>query len=110
MTDFELLQRAAKAAGLLAQNRVAVVDGDDRLLGIKVRATERDRYRLWNPLASDGDALRLMVSLHLGVAAFDDRANVYDGRRVDVLVHHDGDAAAATRRAIVQAAAAMCDN
>jgi hypothetical protein len=72
MTDRELLELAAKAAG------------NGFVIGY------------WNPLADDGDALRLAVKLNLWEA-------VRDGyQHAD---SWDSDPYAATRRAIVRAAA-----
>lgn len=58
LTDRELLERAAKAAGYSVAHGcdgapvVAFIDGDPRD---------------WNPLESDGDALRLAVKLHISI-------------------------------------------
>lgn len=94
MTDRELLELAAKAAGYnyLPANSVIVVDG---IPGN------------WNPLTDDGDALRLAVNLCLELR----QSKVL----ADTMVHRDFDSAcveewgddkyAATRRAIVRAAA-----
>ncbi len=64
---------------------------------------------LWRPLADDGDAFRLAVHLRLeidicrtGVAV-----RTPDGLKVLVSSDDEKDAATATRRAIVRAAAAM---
>lgn len=90
MTDIELLKAAAKAAGLPWDQWVE--DGDDS----------------WNPLADDGDALRLAVRLEMDVF-------VRAGRWSEAVCPmgpackepHGTDPTAATRRAIVRAAAAM---
>lgn len=104
----ELLEKAAKAAGLIVQKNTEVVNADDRFIGIKVRDTERDKYRLWNPLTDDGDAFRLAVKLRISVMQPDpaDRGNVL------ALYSRDGtseprgsDPYAATRLAIIRAAA-----
>jgi len=87
MTDRELLELAAKAAGI----RLEEWDGHGFLLA---DAAESRGY--WNPLTDDGDALRLAVRLNLWEA-------VRDGyQHADSL---DTDPQAATRRAIVRAAA-----
>jgi hypothetical protein len=95
MTDRELLEAAAKAAG---QERSA---GGD--LWSNARGT------LWNPLTDDGDALRLAVKLHLhlnlepyGASARQQGKN-WSG--CESRLH--GGLEAATRRAIVRAAAAL---
>jgi len=93
VTDHELLEMAAKAAG--------IADGDVFY--------DMDNDKEWNPLTDDGDALRLAVRLGLKVLIdLDEGAtrihNVYDGL-VCMHMHFDGDPEAATRRAIVRAAA-----
>lgn len=62
----------------------------------------------WNPLSSDGDALRLAVKLHLFLDITDDRtqACLSTGDTEDSIeIHGSSDPYAATRRAIVRAAA-----
>ena len=107
MTDRELLELAAKAAGIeitphpnakIARNLVFTAGGKN-----------------WNPLTDDGDALRLAVklelemyfgddedgtSVHVGYAAAPDSAAM-----VRYCIQRDADPCAATRRAIVRAAA-----
>lgn len=85
MTDRELLESAARAAGLPFS---------------------------WNPLHDDGDALRLAVKLGLAVFPPEndgDEAAVSMPGRDGAWVREpvQGDPYAATRRAIVRAAAAM---
>ncbi len=87
MTDRELLEWAAKAAGIALWHEDVFTSG----LTLKVSP---NGIRRWNPLTSDGDALRLAVKL--GIA---DLGNFYDG--------DEDDPYAATRRAIVCAAAAL---
>ena len=93
MTDRELLELAAKAAGV-------VFDGEwsdaDRM------SVQGDGW--WNPLTDDGDALRLAVKLKLCLLWQHDYLMAYSGdvaeRERDL-----SDPYAATRRAIVRAAA-----
>ena len=106
MTDRELLELAAQAAGELTPNRY----GNDAYFdGVLDR---------WNPLTDDGDALRLAVKLRLGITFgrsyhFDDGPMTFCGEYRDRLesvtykrfVVHGSDPYAATRRAIVRAAA-----
>lgn len=114
MTDKELLELAAKAAGI-----GTLVWGDKYKLGDDeidctdipyIRSGQPDEGDVfWNPLTDDGDALRLAVKLRLPLQ-FDDWS---DGETV--LIHKGGvieaenivyqDPYAATRRAIVRAAA-----
>lgn len=103
MTDKELLELAAKAAGIewLHYN-----SGYGKGLCCREPSALIEYY--WNPLTDDGDALRLAVKLklHIGVAA---RSNQrYSGRHdFDSMIYEDAtdDQYAATRRAIVRAAA-----
>jgi hypothetical protein len=96
MTDLELLEAAAKAMGEKVPPRF-FDNGTACLLS----------GQHWNPLTDDGDALRLAVKLGLNVFT----ANMVEKYGIDrVWVLDDekkADPFAATRRAIVRAAAAM---
>lgn len=70
----------------------------------------------WNPLTDDGDALRLAVKL--GMEVYVDthpegchctEAESVTHRAGRSIINHDADPYAATRRAIVRAAAAMAE-
>lgn len=108
MTDIELLELAAKAAGytkweLLGESALTVYRSDGTQFA-------------WNPLADDGDALRLAVKLQLNVCNEHVSAGVaycigsdeivlaqcISGTDEDEVIDADY---AATRRAIVLAAA-----
>lgn len=113
MTDRELLEAAAKAAGM---KRGSWNDGwNDE---------GRETGDYWNPLTDDGDALRLAVKLRIdlslwintvsvtakthigagrGISLFDDAKRIAN----DHAEPFGDDTYAATRRAIVRAAAAM---
>jgi hypothetical protein len=96
MTDRELLEAAAKAAGYELQE---TEDGFE---------IDFDDSRIWNPLTDDGDALRLMVKLRLTVnCSYDDVAICgQEFTQKEVFIERNGeDPYAATRRAIVMAAA-----
>jgi hypothetical protein len=54
MTDHELLEAAAKAAGMSYVHDLGVLSHDDF-----------NEFVRWNPLTDDGDALRLAVALGL---------------------------------------------
>lgn len=99
MDDDELLERAARAAGIEIKHESGGIffynEFDD----------------VWRPLADDGDALRLAVKLRLIVAC---DASPFIGVSAErhpaihiVEGEKDGDALASTRRAIVRAAAAI---
>lgn len=111
MTDRELLKFAAKAAGIEAIRDPNGVwrncTGFDPAMNVFAGVP-------WNPITDDGDALRLAVKLGLDVQmhgcnsmhpyafAFDDARNIGEEEQPS-----DGDPYAATRRAIVRAAAAI---
>lgn len=99
LTDCELLVLAAKAAG------------DVELLDVwkgEFAHFERNGYG-WNPLTGDGDALRLAVRLKLLVDVDGEVCSTAcDGTKDNEQCEtHNGDPYAATRRAIVRAAAAI---
>jgi len=54
MTDCELLEMAAKAAGIV---------GEYHEMGEGMRIEENPGHDWWNPLTDDGDALRLAHAL-----------------------------------------------
>lgn len=102
MTDLELLDLAAKAAEIELDFATSCGEG--------FRAKQDGRWTsCWSPLVNDGDALRLAVKLHIDMRQF-----MYRDNRMDCLVdrvgkgfveHYTDDPYAATRRAIVRAAA-----
>ncbi len=93
MNDKELLELAAKAAGIeLTWSNPYVKVGDFA------------RVPDWNPLKDDGDALRLAVKLGFVIDTSGDKT--FCGTvHYDAIEHHKDDPYAATRRAIVRAAA-----
>lgn len=99
MTDRELLELAAKAAGItVVRSRL-----HDRLQGdLLVEASPEggQSHIGWNPLTDDGDAFRLAVQLSL-FDGIDRQASA-----IAAEVNFDMDPCEATRRAIVRAAAA----
>ena len=103
MTDLELLEFAAKAAGIDAD---ASGLWDSPLRGAPGRR--------WNPMLDDGDALRLAVALKLNVdvdlsyteATWHPRGP-FDPPPCFSSCRHDNDPCAATRRAIVAVAAEL---
>ena len=110
MDDKELLILAAKAAGMFVKKNFYGVDDEDQFVGLKVKPSkEAARYltECWNPLTDDGDALRLAVKLRLEVG-FPGEKSVWSFGRTGNPCREDfgtGDPSAATRRAIVRAAA-----
>ena len=114
-TDRELLELAAKAAGYeVWQGRWH--QEDMMFMRLKKQdPTGKCSGREWNPLTDDGDALRLAATLRLTVGDEDQSvrsmAFAYARHRPDIPHSYEPsqrDPAAAYRRAIVRAAAAMC--
>ena len=102
MTDRELLERAAKAEGHAYPWIISAGFGE----------------RPWNPLHEDGDALRLFTRMpfcelyvsEIGCTVFLPRKPQGEGPNLkcdEYASEHGGDMKAATRRAIVRAAAAI---
>ena len=98
MTDRELLELAAKAAGIYKD-------------ALDCEWYDPHGYARpdWNPLTDDGDALRLAVALNMGISI-----PVLNKHRADVIsflhplvnvIEEGNDPYSATRRAIVRAAA-----
>ena len=107
MTDRELLELAAKAAGIeVLRSRLNDFLCGDMLVS-KSSRNPTQQSGPWNPLADDGDALRLAVKLGIDVNHGD---SVVVAERVGpaeagVAESKVADPYAATRRAIVRAAA-----
>ena len=102
MTDRELLEMAAKAAG---HELRWVEDG----WGVdRPRVVEGDSLVRWNPLEDDGDALRLAVNVGIDVDQYFDKVETWKAGLHGFIVEAYGDdPCAAIRRAIVRAAAAI---
>ena len=97
MSDRELLEMAAKAAGVAHEciddhGALLPFDNDGRFIGF------------WNPLTDDGDALRLAVHLKLHITNGDGYAWA-SHISVDCTQPFASDKYAATRIAIVRVAA-----
>ena len=111
MTDRELLEKAAKAAGL------AVIIPAAHQCGLWIEGLEDE----WNPLTDDGDALRLAVDLRMSILLRPLRVEVLSWPtknapifygfggcvlpKVETIEPYEDNPHAATRRAIVRAAA-----
>jgi hypothetical protein len=104
MTDRELLEASAKAAEL-------PVSFSEHVNGFWPCGYDEygDVISWWNPLTDDADALRLMVKLKLVVECDGDKGVVVHDNITGSFSHawerFDSDPYAATRRAIVRAAA-----
>ncbi|HEX4938885.1 MAG TPA: hypothetical protein VFX11_09435 [Candidatus Kapabacteria bacterium] len=97
MTDRELLELAALAAGIVGTYDCGVIwyknpFGDDAG---------------FNPLNNDGDAFRLAVKLRIGVGDRETTVTAFHRQGSTSAIHIEeiGDPYAATRRAILRAAA-----
>ena len=109
MSDRELLELAAKAAGYTKLKKD--IFGFHRVIG------EHEDGLLcmveWNPLTDDGDALRLAVKLGLDVrTGLYTNTIVVDSFEIEdaIEIVYEDDPYAATRRAIVIAAAEIGKN
>ena len=97
MDDRTMLELAAKSIGKYALSDGYIYAGFGS--------------REWNPLADDGDALRLMIAVGVGFIIDDEFVNVFRcGHELlvdlcEYYANHGGDKTAATRRAITRAAA-----
>lgn len=114
MTDKELLQLAAKAAGLKCKwfkvkqwsltGRCKICTGTINVFGTH-------HAKPWNPLTDDGDALRLAVKLEIDVTHYQNSVEAIawlDGELSDFISEEIATCRiSATRRAIVRAAAAI---
>lgn len=100
MTDRELLERAAKAAG------IEISWSEQGVFRTPVAYIGHTDYE-WDPLLDDGDALRLAVKLQLMINCSGASVHVFDGQRDTIEQSRGQGAESATRRAIVRAAAEM---
>jgi len=116
MTDKELLEYAARAAGYTTIQHQNPKDSSlDIRYGIDEAIWNGEDY--WNPLADDGDALRLAVKMGMevyidthpeGCDCTEVWSVTYDqSKKHERCVGHFGNPHAATRRAIVLCAAGI---
>jgi hypothetical protein len=109
--DRELLELAAKAAGIYVKH--PVFNQDDDLIALRVKpsvAASRQTITDWNPLTDDGDALRLAVKLKMKVQVWESTGEAiatWGTFEVSEPCTRGKDPFAATRRAIVRCAAMM---
>lgn len=105
MTDKELLELAARAAGYVEIDFLGFdVDGYANVYDAD------GKHYIWKPLTDDGDALRLAVKLGLTITidiGLGHETEAYEYAKPEFFsqVDHNDDPFAATRRAIVRAAA-----
>lgn len=116
MNDRELLELAAKAAGISGGwgDKLDYHNGEVDLTDYWV--LDGEELYFWNPLIDDGDALRLAVSLRIEVAPENFSRSRVDARGPwgrwlwEMYDDHGGDAQKATRYAIVRVAAEIGRN
>ena len=99
MTDLELMEAAARAAGL------TVVKWLQESPSVVAFVFDNGQHYGWSPLHFDSDALRLAVKLQIDLVHFTGHLRADVDGMPDVHQIHEGDPYAATRRAIVRAAA-----
>jgi hypothetical protein len=122
MTDKELLELAAKAAGIKYDVEKSVRKETAKVwwglwLSYDREPHEFDR-RYWNPLTDDGDAFRLQVKLHMDIYReyldFDVNQRSVSATAKQLICEEEfcnnDDLCSATRRAIVRAAAEIGKN
>lgn len=118
LKDIELLEYAAKAAGYKKYyphylGRDSFVTYEEEIYSeVKEKRVVAEKTLDWNPLAYDGDALRLAVKLKIDVQHYDDHVvGWFDGGCIGTgMIMYEDDPYAATRRTIVMAAAEIGRN
>jgi hypothetical protein len=109
MDDRELLEAAAKAAGIDAEFHPELGFGPEGMWLKGARSPDNSKY--WNPLAVDGDALRLASALRIDIGFHLGHVRAHPRHKYILYVSEDYHThptiEAATRRAIVRAAAAL---
>lgn len=113
MTDKELLELAAKAAGMADAEYQDMRGWGEVRYGMSEAMHSHALWKetdqgYWNPLVDDGDALRLAVQLKMCVSVNDEHTSIDCSEGwVAIQQAHEADPAAATRRAITRAAASI---
>ena len=106
MSEREMLEMAARAAGMQGD---FALDDDDRVIHCEARGFMLGYSRgWWNPLADDGDALRLAVRLEIqaGYTEFSgEGVALWNRGNCQAREYGPDDPCAATRLAIVRASA-----
>jgi hypothetical protein len=97
MTDREMLELAAKAAGIVLEFN------DYGQPGYWSEWRGLPQWEAWNPLTDDGDEARLEAVLALNCVWFEDGVGV--GSAIELFADHNNARQAARRRSGVRAAA-----
>jgi hypothetical protein len=105
MTDKELLEAAARAAGLKYATKPEEGDELGRIYSEHLGLWIWHFPDWWNPLRDDGDALRLAVKLELDLCLTLHGAKASMPNEISADCWNKDDPYAAVRRAIVRAAA-----
>lgn len=106
MNDRELLERAAKAAGIVGEYKSWTGQGFAE--GIRQVIDGSKCYQPWNPLTDDGQALRLAADLHMDVFVRGEWVEAVAPMGVAQKVWYGPEGPrVAMRRAITRAATAM---
>jgi len=111
--DRELLELAAKAYWSDVIDDVMSFHWDEQEAAFSYTYADKQDHNgnyvelLWNPFIDDGDAFRLAVKLQVDVKQYGDHVVAwFDGGYIGTgRIPYEGDPCAATRRAIVRAAA-----
>ena len=102
MSDRELLELAAKAAGFeFAGKLIPEAQGKRKGPFILLKS----RWTQWDPVTNDGDALRLAMKLLIQIYPNKDEVEIFHMEIGYIVEPTNGDVIDATRRAIVRAAA-----
>ena len=104
MTDRELLELAAKAAGIFCRGWCLPGARSDGWYGMYTGDPNEGSYVRWNPLTDDGDAFQLAIALGLIIDCSRPSAGE-PFKQHHVWLDEFCDTATLTRRAIVLAAA-----
>lgn len=118
--DKELIELAAKAIGINVVSKLMPVFGSNNETLEFFQLFDDGKVGTWNPLKDSGDALQLVVNLHLIVGVYDSYTSVCLTNSADRLFtaeeslcwnsETNGDPYAATRKAITRAAAEIGRN
>ncbi|MEJ5149809.1 hypothetical protein [Comamonas sp. MYb396] len=104
MTDRELLELAAKAAGI----EITWEHGRDYPERVELFRGHLANYEPWDPLNLDGDAFRLVAQLGLDIEFGNEHVWCCIEDMENYVMHPlAGDRAAAARRVVVESAAAI---
>lgn len=106
MTDIELLELAAKAAGLEFSDGRSL--DPIHYMARNIGSTSNDEWDGWNPLIRDRDAFRLAVTLKINIQFSGNRYSVSNRHVFDICcLHEHADHTIDIRRSIVMAAAEL---